>query len=122
MGELAGEDVAEDLKVTMRVSGEARVGLYAVLVEDTQGAKMCESGRWRLEYVEERSRLRPWYLLGIVPVGKGKGVVGVEPAVVRVAASGGPVWRDLCVGECLGHGGLDSVHGLMLLLLLCFEM
>ena len=38
--QLAGEDVAKDFKVTVRMRREARVGLDAVLVQDAQGAKV----------------------------------------------------------------------------------
>lgn len=69
VGELAGQDVGEDLGVAVRVGGEAGLGSNAVFVQDAQGA---EGGELRGE-------------IG----GEGEGVVGVEPAVVSVAAGGG---------------------------------
>lgn len=91
MRELPRQDVAEDLKVAVRVRGEAAHRLDAILVEHTQ-----------------RSKVRK---LRVVPIGKGEAVVGVEPAVVRVPASTRPMRRDLGLAEGLGHvlGSVD--HG-----------
>lgn len=38
-------------------------------------------------------------------------MVGVEPAVVGVAAVAGAARDDACVGEGFGHGGFET-HGL----------
>lgn len=40
MGELSGEDVAEDLKIAVRVGGEAVLGLDTVFVEDSERAEV----------------------------------------------------------------------------------
>ena len=47
---------------------------------------------------------------GVVVGAEGEGVEGVEPAVVSVAAGGGRVADDFCVGE-EGGGGLAGGGG-----------
>lgn len=92
MGEGAREDVAEDLKVAVRVGWEARVGLDPVLVEDPQGPEVGE--------------------VGVEPVREAEGMVGVEPAMVAVTACGRPVRCDLDVSQCVRHDGRSSLeHG-----------
>lgn len=44
VGELARENVGEDLKVAVRVGGEPGLGLDAVFVEDAEGAEVGEAG------------------------------------------------------------------------------
>lgn len=84
MGQLAAEDVAEDLGVVVRVGGEVGVRRDAVFVEDAQAA---EAG-----------------VVGGVVGAEGEGVVGVEPAVVGVAAGVGTArraWGRSCVMAAL---------------------
>lgn len=92
MRQLAAEDVAEDLGVAVRVGREAGVGGDAVFVEDAQGAEVSVGG--------------------VVIVGEGEGVVGVEPAVVGVAAVAGAAQSDACVREGFRHAGFET-HGLL---------
>lgn len=83
MRQLATEDVAEDLSIAVRVGGEAGVGCDAVFVQDAQGAEVGVGG--------------------VVVVGEGEGVIGVEPAVVGVAAVAGAAEGDAGVGQGFGH-------------------
>jgi len=64
----SGEDVGEDFHVAVGVLAEAALGGDGVLVDDAEGAEAHVGG-------------------GIV-VGEAEGEVGVEPAVVGVAAFG----------------------------------
>lgn len=84
MREFAGEDVGEDFGVAVRVCGEAGLGRDAVFVEDAQGAEGLEG----------------W----VVVLAEGEGVVGVEPAVVGVAAVAAAAGDD-------GHGFGGGGHG-----------
>src|ERR1700712_4329646 len=61
VSEGAGNDIADDLHVAMRMGGKPRAGRDMVLVDDPQGAEL--------------------HVLRVVVIGKGKGVPGVEPAV-----------------------------------------
>src|SRR5262249_12420707 len=63
------QDVAQDLHIAVAMGAEARAGLYAVLVDDAQGAVA--------------------HVTRVVVVGEGKAVVGIEPAVIGVATLGG---------------------------------
>lgn len=76
--ELAAEDVAEDLGVAVGVRGEAGLGGHAVFVEDAEGAE--------------------GHSCGVVEVGEGKGVIGIEPAMIGMATSGGAARGDFGVG------------------------
>jgi hypothetical protein len=58
----------------MTMHPEALAGLHAVVVDDPQGAKA--------------------HVVGVVVIAKRKGVVGVEPAVVEVAALAGFAYMD----------------------------
>lgn len=78
MRELAAEDVAEDLGVAVGVRGEAGLGGHSVFVEDAEGAK--------------------GHGCGVVEVGEGEGVVGIEPAMIGVPTSGGAARGDFGVG------------------------
>src|SRR5947208_10410677 len=60
------ENVGNNLHIPMPVHAESLAGLYAVVVDDPQRAKT--------------------HRRGIVVIAKGKGVGGVEPAVVEVTA------------------------------------
>src|SRR6185436_2970104 len=66
MAERAFQHVADDLRVAMTVGAEALAGLHPVLVDHPQRAVA--------------------HVPGVVVVGEGERVVGVEPAVVGVAA------------------------------------
>lgn len=76
--ELAAEDVAEDLGVAVGVRGEAGLGGHAVFVEDAEGAE--------------------GHGCGVVEIGEGEGVVGVEPAMIGVPTRGGAARGDFGVG------------------------
>ena len=105
MGELAAEEVGEYFGVAVRVGGEAVERGDPVFVEDAEGAEGFEAR--------------------VVVGGEGEGVVGVEPAVVSVAARGGPA-RGYFEG---GHGGFCGCgggsgccgHGLSLACLVCCD-
>ena len=84
VGDGAGEDVAEDFHVAVGVGAEAAAGGDVVFVDDAEGAKA--------------------HVGGVAVVGKGEGVLGVEPAVVGVAAGGGGAQAD-------GEGG-GGEHGM----------
>ena len=86
MSEFSTNDVAEDLGIAMRVCGEAGLGSHAIFVEDAEGAVVL--------------------VAGVEVTGEGEGVVGVEPAVVSVAAGRGRVGDNFGVGEEGGHGFL----------------
>lgn len=93
MRQLATQQVAEDLGVAMRVRGEAGAARDAVLVEHAQRAE--------------------GHVALVIVVGKAEGVIGVQPAVVGVAARAAAAGHDLGVGERLGHcrcGGFGA-HG-----------
>jgi hypothetical protein len=71
MAQLAVDDVGEDLHVAVRVHAKAATGADAVFVDDPEVAKA--------------------HVARVVVIGEGKGVMGVEPAVVGMAAlAGGP--------------------------------
>ena len=65
----AGQDVADDLHVTMRVPAKAAARCDAIVVDDAQVA--------------------PAHVCRVVITGKRKTVVAVQPAVVGMAAFGG---------------------------------
>ena len=88
MGEFAAEDVGEDFSVAVRVGGEAGESGDAVFVQDAEGTERC--------------------VLGGVVLGEGECVVGVEPAVVGVAAVCAAARGDFCGG---GEGGHDFFGG-----------
>lgn len=90
MSELSSDDVAEDLKVPMRVGREARIGGYTILIENTERAKVCE--------------------FRVVPVGKRETMVCVQPAVVAMSPAAGAVGSDLGLTERLGHDLCSVVH------------
>ena len=69
MGQFAGEDVSDDLHVAMGMGAEAGSRSHAVLVDHPQAAKAHEA----------------WIVVGV----ETKGVKGVQPAVIGVAAFGG---------------------------------
>lgn len=61
---------------------------------------------------ERKGRIEdvPEGLVGVVEVrGEGEGVIGVQPAVVVMAAGAGGTRGYLCVGEC-GHDALGTGH------------
>jgi len=69
MLQFAREDISHDFHVAMRMHAEPLAGSDAILVHDAE----------RTEVVVGR----------VVIVAKGKGVVGVEPAMVEMATLGG---------------------------------
>lgn len=79
----AFDDVGEDFHVAMGMGGEAAAGGDVVLVDDAEAAEA--------------------HVRGVVVVGKGEGVAGLEPAVVGVAALGGAA-DDEGIGGGI-HGG-----------------
>lgn len=84
VGQLAAEDVAEDLGIAVRVGREPIAGRDAVLVEYAQTAELVE--------------------LVVVVVGEAEGVEGLQPAAVfGVAALAGAAGHDGGVSERLGH-------------------
>lgn len=89
MCQLAIKDVAEDLGITVRMCRESGAACDSVLIEDPQRAKILK--------------------FGIVIACERECVVGVEPAVIRVAALCGASRDDLCVREGFRHGILDCV-------------
>ena len=90
MGELPRKYVREYLSVAVRVRREPGEWRHAVFVEDAQGAEIRVA----------------WVVVG----GEGEGVVGVEPAVIGVAARAGGVEGDFGVRE-EGGGGFAGGHG-----------
>src|ERR1700687_3677978 len=66
MLERALEDVGDDFHVAVRVHREAAATGHAIVVHDAQGAKL--------------------HMLWVIVIGKGKGEMSVQPAVVGVAA------------------------------------
>lgn len=73
----------------MRVGREARVGLDAVLVEDAEGAEVCEA--WIIPWVFCVSIVLNiervcWKEIRVRTICEAECVVGVEPAVVAVAS------------------------------------
>src|SRR4249920_2135325 len=66
MFERAFEHVGDDFHVAVRVRGKALAGRDAVVIQDAQRAEM--------------------HMLGVVIVGKRKCEIGIEPAVVEMAA------------------------------------
>jgi hypothetical protein len=74
VGEAAREDVADDLHVAVAVRAEAHARLHPVLVDDAQRPEA--------------------HVLGVVVVGEGEAVEGVEPPVLGVAPFVGAA--DLC--------------------------
>lgn len=102
MRELPGQDVTEDLKIAMRVRRKSTLRLDPIFIEDAQGAEVRE--------------------VRVVPVREGEGVVGVQPAVVGVAAGGGAVGCDFGVTERLGHFGDCIAHGLFFFIVCAGEV
>lgn len=78
MCQFTTQDVAENFKIAMRVGRESVVCLDTVLVEDSQRAKVVVLAH---------------------EVGKAKGVVGVEPAMVAVAALCGQMRGNLSLSK-----------------------
>lgn len=83
MRELPRKDIAEDLGIAVRMRGEAGLSRDAVFIEDSKAAEGLE-------------------LRGVVGR-EGECVVGVEPAMVGVAARGGGAQGEFCVGHYLGN-------------------
>lgn len=77
--ESAFDDVGEDFHVAVRVGGEAAAGGDVVFVDDAQAAEA--------------------HVGGVVVIGEGEGMMGLEPAMVGVAAFGGAA-----DGEGMGCG------------------
>lgn len=93
MCELAIQDVAEDLRVAVRMCREAIAGRDAVFVQYAQTAEVHE--------------------LVIEVAGKTECVEGLEPAaVLGVSALAGAAEDDLGVGEWIGH---DIVCGVVVI-------
>lgn len=84
MRELATEDIAEDLCIAMRMCWETLSTIDSVLVQDSQRTEVLE--------------------FGVVIVCERKGVVGIQPAMVRMSSVVGAARYNLCVGESFGHG------------------
>lgn len=80
MRKLSTQDVTEDLRISMRMRGEAASCLHAVFVEDTQAAEVLE--------------------LRIIVIGEAEGVICVKEVFVDCVPSGaGAPWYDFGVGE-----------------------
>lgn len=87
VGQFATDNVAENLKVAMRMSREAGLRSDTIFIEYTDRPKA--------------------FISRIIPVGKAEGMISVEPAVVSVATSG-----RRTMGYLSGrHGGKLSCEG-----------
>lgn len=64
--QLAGEDKRHDFHVAVRVRRKTRARRYRVLIDDAKGAKMS--------------------VRGILVVAEGKGVIGFQPAEIKMTA------------------------------------
>ncbi len=89
MCQLAIENIAEDLGVSVRVGGEAGAACYPILVQYSQTSEVLE--------------------LGVVVVCKAEGVVGVEPSVVSMTTLVRSSRDNFGVRESFRHGVLDCV-------------
>lgn len=88
MRQLAAENITKNLRISVRVCRKSCLRCDAVFVENTQRSKTHM--RW------------------IIVVCKAECVVGIQPAVIWVAASRRAAWDDGCVWE-FGHCGFDCV-------------
>lgn len=76
--ELSAEDVAKNLGVAVGMRWEASLSGHPVFVENSKRAK--RHGCW------------------VIKVGEGKGVIGIEPAMIGVTARGGAARGNSRVG------------------------
>jgi len=88
MRQFAAQDVTEDLRISVRVCWESLTSIDAVLVQDSQTAKILE--------------------LGIVVVGKTECVVTVKPTMVGVSALVGPARHNFGVRKSFRHCVFDD--------------
>src|SRR5256885_16640238 len=77
MGEFARDYIAKDLRIAVRMCGEASAGSASVFIEDSNGTEGLESG--------------------IVVACEREAVLGQEPAVIGIPSFGGASWNDLCM-------------------------
>lgn len=80
MGQFATDNVAENLKIAMRMGREASLRRDTIFIEYTNRPKA--------------------FISRVIPVGKAEGVIGVEPAMVSMTTS-----RRRTVGYLGRHGG-----------------
>ena len=78
MRQLATDNVAKNLRITMRMCGEPRVGRHTVFIQDTKAAVIAIP---RVEVVCKR-----------------EGMVGIQPTMIGVASLRGRMCDDFRIG------------------------